>query len=68
MSLWYKVRESESGSCSVLSDSLQPHGQYSPWNSQMQNTGVGSLSLLQQILLTQESNWGLMHCMRFFTN
>ena len=26
------------------------------------NTGVGSLSLLQQILLTQESNWGLLHC------
>ena len=26
------------------------------------NTGVGSLSLLQWILLTQESNWGLLHC------
>ena len=26
------------------------------------NTGVGSLSLLQQIFLTQESNWGLLHC------
>ena len=25
------------------------------------NTGVSSLSLLQQILLTQESNWGLLH-------
>ena len=24
--------------------------------------GVGSLSLLQQIFLTQESNWGLLHC------
>ena len=37
----------ESESCSVLSDSLWPHGQYSPWNSPGQNTGVGSLSLLQ---------------------
>ena len=26
------------------------------------NTGVGSLSLLQRILLTQELNWGLLHC------
>ena len=29
-----------------------------------QNTGVGSLSLLQGIFLTQESNWGLLHCRR----
>ena len=27
-----------------------------------QNTGVGSLSLLQWIFLTQESNWGFLHC------
>ena len=27
------------------------------------NTGVGSMSLLQEIfLMTQESNWGLLHC------
>ena len=26
------------------------------------NTGVGSLSLLQGIFPTQESNWGLLHC------
>ena len=26
------------------------------------NTGVGSLSLVQQIFLTQESNWGVLHC------
>ena len=26
------------------------------------NTGVGSLSLLQRIFPTQESNWGLLHC------
>ena len=28
------------------------------------NTGVGSLSHLQQIFPTQESNWGLLHCSR----
>ena len=32
-----------------------------PWTPG-QNTGLGSLSLLQQIFLTQESNWGLLHC------
>ena len=41
---------------------LQPHGLYSSWNSPGQNTGVGSLSLLQQIFPTQELNWGLLHC------
>ena len=32
------------------------------------NTGVGSLSLLQGIFPAQESNWGLLHCRRIFTN
>ena len=32
-----------------MSDSLQLHELYSPWNSPGQNTGVGSLSLLQGI-------------------
>ena len=36
-----------SESRSVVSSSLRPHGLYSPWNSPGQNTGVGSLSLLQ---------------------
>ena len=31
----------------VMSDSLQSRGPYSSWNSPGQNTGVGSLSLLQ---------------------
>ena len=44
-----------SESYSVMSDSLQTHGLYSPWNSSGQNTGVGSLSLFQGIFLTQES-------------
>ena len=38
-----------SESRSVVSDSLRPHGLFSPWNSPGQNTGVGSLSLLQRI-------------------
>ena len=46
---------------SVVSDSLRPHGLYSPWNSPGQNTGVGSLSLLQGIFLTQELNQDLLH-------
>ena len=52
----------ERESRSVRSDSLQPHGLYSPWNSPGQNTGVGSLSLLQGSFPTQGSNPGLPHC------
>ena len=51
-----------SESCSVVSDSLQPHGLDSPWNSPGQNTGVGSHSLLQGIFPTQGLNSGLQHC------
>ena len=51
-----------SESCSVVSDSLQPHGLYGPWNSLGQNTGVGSLSFLQGIFPTQGLNPGLPHC------
>ena len=50
----------ESESCSVLSDSLWPHGLQSPWNSPDQNTGVGSLSLLQGIFPTPGSNPSLL--------
>ena len=35
---------------------------YSPWNSLGQNTGVGSLSLLQGIFPTQRLNPGLLNC------
>ena len=52
------VRES----CSVMSDSLRPHGLYTPCTSPGQNTGVGSLSLLQGIFPTEGSNPGLLHC------
>ena len=49
---------------SVMSDYLWPHGLYSPWNSPGQNTGVGSLSLLQGIFPTQGLNPGLPLCRR----
>ena len=52
----------ESEGFSVVSESLQPHGLYRPWNSPGQNTGVGSISLLQEIFPTQGSNPGLPHC------
>ena len=51
-----------SESRSIMSDSLEPHGLYSPWNSPGRNTGVSSLSLLQGIFPTQGSNPGLPHC------
>ena len=53
-----------SESCLVVSDSLWPHGLYSPWNSPGQNTWMGSLSLLQRIFQTQGSNPGFPHCRR----
>ena len=37
---------------------------YSPWNSPGQNSGLGSLSLLQGIFPTQGLNPGLPHCGR----
>ena len=49
---------------SVMSNFLQPYGLYSPWNSQGQNTGVGSLFLLQGIFPTQGSNPGLLYYRR----
>ena len=52
----------ESESCSVVSDCSWPHGLSSPRNSPGQNTGVGSLSLLQGIFPTQGLNPGLPHC------
>ena len=53
---------SETESRSIVSDSLWPHGLYSPWNSPGQNTGVGSLSFLQGIFAIQGSDPGLPHC------
>ena len=42
-------------SCSVVSDSLWPHGLLCPWDSP-DNPGVGSHGLLQWIFQTQGSN------------
>ena len=58
--------QSQSVSCSGLSDSLQPHGQYPikflfPWDSPGMNTAVGCHSLLQGIFQTQGSNPGLLY-------
>jgi len=47
----------ESRSPALQADSLPTEPPGKP-----KNTGVGSLSLLQHIFLTQESNWGLLHC------
>ena len=50
-------------SCSVMSDSLRSHGLYNLWNSPiLENTGVGSLSLLPGIFPTQRTNSGPLHC------
>ena len=54
--------------CSVMSDSLWPHGLYTAsrllcaWNSPGKNTGVGSHSAFQGIFPSQGSNPGLLHC------
>ena len=55
LSKWKKV------SRLVMSNSLWPHGLNNPWNSPGQDTGVGSLSLLQGIFPSQGSNPGLPH-------
>ena len=63
--IWtYLVSESQS----VVSDSLWPHGLYSPWNSPIQNTGVCRLSLLQGIFPTEGLNPGLLIAGGFFTS
>ena len=58
----HQSQRNQSESLSVMFKSLGPHGLKSPWNSLGQNTGVGSLSLLQGIFPTQGSNQGLPHC------
>ena len=49
-------------SCLTLCDPMDCI--YSPWNSPGQNTGEGSLSLLQGSFPTQRSNSGLPYCRR----
>ena len=47
---------------------LQPQGLHRPWNSPGQNTGVGSLSLLQGIFPTQDRTQVSRIAGRFFTS
>ena len=51
----------ESKSPTLQVDSLPAEPQGKP-----KNTGMGSLSLLQGIFLTQELNWGFLHCRQIF--
>ena len=60
----WTIKKAESENRSVMSDSLQSHRLYSPWNSPGQNTGVSSSSLLQGIFPTQGLNPGLPHYRR----
>ena len=57
----FLTQGSNPGLTALQVDSLpaEPHGK-------PKNNGVGSLSLLQQIFPTKESNWGLLHCRWIF--
>ena len=62
-----KKKISETVSCSVMSNSLRPHGLQPArllclWNPPGKNTGVGCHSLLQGILPTQGCNPALLLC------
>ena len=57
-----KQTNNEPRSPALQVDSLPAEAQKKP-----KNTGVGTLSLLQGIFLTQESNWGLLIAGGFFT-
>ena len=56
--------ENESENHSAVSDSLRPHGWYTPWNSPGQNAGMDSSLFLQGLFPTQGSNPGLPNCRR----
>ena len=56
-SQWSEVKVAQP--CQTLCESMDL---YSPQNSPVQNTGMGSLSLLRGIFPTQGSNSGLLHC------
>ena len=68
LSLPWEVRTSyQSVSCSVMPDSLQPHGLQPtrilcPWDFPGKDSGVGCHFLLQGIFPTQGLNPGLLHC------
>ena len=54
----YEVKVKVAQWCPTLCDPVN----CSPWKSPGQNTGVGSLSLLQGIFPAQRLNLGLLHC------
>ena len=59
-------------SCSLVPDSLRPHGLWParllfPWDSPVRNTGVGCHSLPQGIFLTQRWNLCLLYCRQILT-
>ena len=67
MLFWAPVQIWVSKSCSVMSDSLGPHGLNTTrllcsWNSSGKNTGVGCHFLLQGIFQMQGSNKGVLNC------
>ena len=60
---WVAMTSSR-GSSQPRSPSLQVDSLLSEPPGKAKNAGVGSLSLLQRIFPTQESNQGLLHCRR----
>ena len=64
-----RLKKKERKKVTVIQSCLRNPMDYSPpvlfhfpWNSPGRNTGVGSCSLLQEIVPTQKSNQGLPHC------
>ena len=67
----FNSMKSEGVSCSVMSDSLWPHGLepsrlFCPWDFPGEKTGVGFHFLLQGIFPTQGLDPGLPHCRQTF--
>ena len=58
---WIAIPSSR-GSSQLMDCALQVDSLPSELKGKPKNTGVGSLSLLQENFLTEESNWGLLHC------
>ena len=63
---WHNYWSEVKWSCSVMSDSLRPHGLWPtrfhcPWGFPGKDTGVGCHFLLQEIFSTQGLNPGLTH-------
>ena len=65
---WHWGTGTRSESRSIMSNSLRLYGLYSPWNSPGQNTGVGSLSLLQGFSQHRDQTQVSRIAGRFFTS